>query len=364
MKNQIISCLIILFLSFICYSAEEIFSSGNEDPSSFLMISAEMKDLLDREVIPIRGEKRRLDKIVELIFDRSVVGFDYSSVRTYTASETFNNRSGNCLSYTAMFISMARYAGLNAKFQEVADFSDWDMQGDIVIFSSHMNSIVIVGTKFYEVDFQYRSEKKFWNRKIVSDRRAEAHYFNNIGSEALLKGDLSSAGTLLARSAELDGSFSFAWTNLGVLSKRKGEMEKAETFFLKAILLDKHNHTAKYNLAVIYELKGNIKNAENLRNKIKKILSRNPYFHYRQGITAYGNNNYADSILHFKRAIKRDQKQSEFYTKLSAAYYKLGKLEMAEKYLKKGRKYAETDLEKDKFRKKLEYIFIKLKEKK
>ncbi len=332
--------------------------------SGFLMVSSEMKDLLDREVLPVRGEKRRLDKIVELIFDRSVVGFDYSSVGTYTASETFAKRSGNCLSYTAMFISMARYAGLNAKFQEVADFSAWSKQGGIVVFSSHMNSVVIIGTKYFEVDFQYRSEKKFWNRKVVSDRRAEAHYFNNIGSEALLKGDLSAAEELLSKCIELDGSFSYAWTNLGVLFKKKGELRKAGRYFSKAIVLDRDNHTAKYNLAVIYELEGNIKKAVRLRDQIKKILKKNPYHHFRLGLAEYDKENFSDSIHHFKRAVRIDPKESEFYTKLSAAYYKLGNFKMSEKYLRKGNKYAKTDLDKDKYRKKLEYIFIKLKEKK
>lgn len=364
MKNFLSVLVIVCFLLTTQIVSPSVPVKDKNITCKFLKVSSNMMDLLDREVMPVRGEKRRLDKIVELIFDRSVVGFDYSSTKTYTASETFELRSGNCLSYTAMFISMARYAGLNARFQEVSDFSDWSRQGGIVVFSSHMNSVVIIGTKFFEVDFQYRSEKKFWNRKVVDDRRAEAHYFNNIGSEALLKGDLSTAGTLLSRSIEHDGSFSYAWTNLGVLAKQKGEMKKAEAFFLKAIVLDRNNHTAKYNLAVLYELKGNIKKAENLRSQIKKILRRNPYYHFRLGIDQYDNNNFNDSIIHFKRAIKRDSKKSEFYIKLSAAYYKLGNFKMSEKYLKKGEKYAETDLEKDKYKRKLEYIFIKLKEKK
>lgn len=48
----------------------------------FLYIS--MKILLDDHVLPVIGEKRRLDKIVELIFDRSIVGFEYSGLKTFT----------------------------------------------------------------------------------------------------------------------------------------------------------------------------------------------------------------------------------------------------------------------------------------
>lgn len=360
-KYPVFFLMFLMFILLHCLSFDAS-SMDKSDISSFIKISSEMKDLLDREVLPVRDEKRRLDRIVELIFDRSVVGFDYSSLRTYTASETFDNRSGNCLSYTAMFISMARYSGLNAQFQEVSDFSDWSRQEGIVVFSSHINSVVSIGVKYYEVDFQYRSEKNFWNRKVVSDRRAEAHYLNNVGSEALLNGDLIKAERLLLKSIEFDGSFSFAWTNLGVLAKEKGDMKRAEDFFSKAVILDRYNHTAKYNLAVIHELNGNKKKAERLREQIKKILNKNPYYHFRLGMEEYNNNNYLNSINHFRRAIRRDSKKSEFYIKLSAAYFKLGNLEMSKKYLNKGKKYAASEQEKDKYRKKLEHILIKLRD--
>ena len=361
MKNN--SAVITIIISLFIASAGFRHISGAEarKPAVFLAMSAEMRELLDREVIPVRGEKRRLDKIVELIFDRSVVGFDYSSITTNTASETFEKRSGNCLSYTAMFIAMARYTGLNARFQEVADFSDWSRQGETVVFSSHINSVVIIGTKYYEVDFQYRIEKKFWNRRIISDSRAEAHYYNNIGSEALLAGDLHTAEKLLSRGLELDKSFSFAWSNLGVLLKKRGETGKAEECFSRAIALNSHNHTAKYNLALILEQKGNFREAAKLKKEIKRVLKKNPYYHFRLGIDEYEKGNYRRAVDHFRRAVRRNPKESEFYIKLSAAYYKLGDFNKSEKYLTKGQKHAKTDIDRDKYKKKLEYIYIKLK---
>ncbi|MCK5222347.1 MAG: tetratricopeptide repeat protein, partial [Candidatus Aminicenantes bacterium] len=219
-----------------------------------------------------------------------------------------------------------------------------------------------IGTRIYEVDFQYRSEKKFWNRKVIDDDRAEAHYFNNIGSEALLIGNYSIAEEFLRRSIDLDSSFSFAWTNLGVLLRKMDKTKEAEDYFKKAVMLDKKNHTAKMNLAGLYESQGFIKKSEKLKDQIKKILNRNPYYHFDLGVSEYNRENYRGAIDYFKRAIRRDHKKSEFYIKLSAAYYKLGDLKMSKKYLIKGQKYVESDQEKDKYQKKLEYIYIKLQE--
>ena len=362
MRKYALFLVIVICLYLHSYPAEEVVSNEKEDVKYFLELNNNMKDLLDREILQVKGEKRRLDKIVELIFDRSVVGFEYSGLKTFTAEETFDKRSGNCLSYTTMFIALARYARLRAKFQEVSDYSDWNRQGDLIVCSSHINSVVEIGTRIYEVDFQYRSEKKFWNRKVIDDDRAEAHYFNNIGSEALLIGNYSIAEEFLRRSIDLDSSFSFAWTNLGVLLRKMDKTKEAEDYFKKAVMLDKKNHTAKMNLAGLYESQGFIKKSEKLKDQIKKILNRNPYYHFDLGVSEYNRENYRGAIDYFKRAIRRDHKKSEFYIKLSAAYYKLGDLKMSKKYLIKGQKHVESDQEKDKYQKKLEYIYIKLQE--
>lgn len=362
MSKLILILFVFLTIFHPLYPAIEKVNKKNPDDKYFLFLSNNMKTLLDDQVLPVIGEKRRLDKIVELIFDRSVVGFEYSGLKTFTAAETFNQRAGNCLSYTTMFIAMARYAGLRAKFQEVSDFSDWNRRGNLIVFSSHINSVVEIGTRIYEVDFQYRSEKKFWNRRIVDNYRAEAHYFNNIGSEALLKGDYSLAEKLLTRSIDLDSSFSFAWTNLGVLFEKRNKLKQAEEYFKKAIMLDKKNHTAKMNLAELYESQGFIKKSEKLKDQIKKVLNKNPYYHFDLGVYEYNRHNYKRAIDRFKSAIRRDTGKSEFYLKLSSAYYKLGDLKMSQKYLKKGRKFADSDIEKDKYQKKLEFIHIKLKQ--
>ena len=43
---------------------------------------------------------------------------DYSEV-TRTASATFHERQGNCLSFTMLFVGLARAAGLTATYQSV-----------------------------------------------------------------------------------------------------------------------------------------------------------------------------------------------------------------------------------------------------
>ena len=164
-----------------------------------MSISDEMKRFLDEYVMKVKGQQERLRILIASIFDRARLSFEYSNNRTYTAQETFQNRTGNCLSYTAMFIVMARYVGLPAYFQEVYGYSHWTKRENIVVSNRHMNVLVDVKGKKIEVDFQMRTEKKFQRTKVVSDQRAQAHYYNNIGVEALIVKNYVLAESLLKR---------------------------------------------------------------------------------------------------------------------------------------------------------------------
>ncbi len=49
------------------------------------------------------------------------------------------------MSFTNMFLSMARYVGLNASFQEVKVPPDWTRRGDSFVLSRHINVNVDLG---------------------------------------------------------------------------------------------------------------------------------------------------------------------------------------------------------------------------
>ena len=74
--------------------------------------------------------------------DPILLDFDYEPSLTLTAADTFNHRTGNCLSFTAMFIAMAREAGLKAWFQEVKLPPEWSSVNDTFLVSMHVNAVV------------------------------------------------------------------------------------------------------------------------------------------------------------------------------------------------------------------------------
>jgi Flp pilus assembly protein TadD len=328
-----------------------------KNESAFLFLSEEMKQFLDKHVAISPIPKERLNLLVQAIFDRSLLDFAYSNNKTYTAKETFKYRTGNCLSYTAMFVVMARYVDLPVNFQEVYSFSHWTKRENIVVFNRHINAVVIIEGRQLEVDFDFSTDIRLREVKVVSDQRAEAHYYNNIGAEALIGKNDTLAESLLKKAIQKDEGFSPAWTNLGLLYQHTGKMTLAERAYKKAISIDKRNLSAQVNLSNLYKIMGYTKKAEKLRKRVERYCRKNPFYHYSLGQSAFNQAKFALAIQHYKQAIKRNSQEPEFYAKLAASYYKLGNYTAAEKYLKKAGKLAKSSQQRNRYKRKLNYLY-------
>ena len=84
-----------------------------------LGVSASMKRFIGNYAPKDMANGRKAWNLAYAALDPILLNFDYDPSLTLTAADTFNRRAGNCLSFSNMFIAMAREAGLKAWFQEV-----------------------------------------------------------------------------------------------------------------------------------------------------------------------------------------------------------------------------------------------------
>jgi len=89
----------------------------NEDVMS---LTENMKAFVRQAVSRYRGQGEILNSILGSLISSNRLGLVYDGTASYTASETFKYKRANCLSFTTMIISMLRYAGLQAEFNDVA----------------------------------------------------------------------------------------------------------------------------------------------------------------------------------------------------------------------------------------------------
>ena len=106
-----------------------------------LELNDEMRAFANGYVDPYRSQSTRLQHLLYAVMHEGTFDLIYDDT-TRTAIETFRDQRGNCLSFTNMFVALARHVGLDASFQEVLIPPDWSSSGQFFIFSQHVNVLV------------------------------------------------------------------------------------------------------------------------------------------------------------------------------------------------------------------------------
>ncbi len=338
-----------LFLALYLALAGTDPSVPNENP---LQISDEMKQFLDTHINRGLDPLVQLQSLVRIVFHENALNFTYVP-KTRTAIETFSQRSGNCISFTFLFIAMARYLGLDARFREVDTVPTWSKVGDIVSMSGHANVAVFIGTQGYVVDLFPRVDRIQLGGRVVTDQRAIAHYFSNKAVDFLGAGQPNEAIEYFRKALESDPTAAFVWANMGVARAVAHSPAEAEKAYLKSLELDPSEMVAMSNLANLCHSLGREKEAKSYSAKVRRFKLKNPYYHFGLGLQAYEAGNYKQAIDHFKAALKLKPVEHNFDLALAKTYAKLGDIDKTTAYLKLAAKNAPDELSKLHYNEKL-----------
>ncbi len=326
------------------------------DPSEVLALTEDMKSFLDERIHPRTPPAEKMRQIVRLIFDDDELGFQYDKTRTKTAAETFHERSGNCLSFSLLFIAMARYVGVDVHFQQVDVPPSWDKHGDIVVATQHVNVISDIEGVRYEVDLAASVSRLKLGSRVVPDERGLANFFSNRAVDYLGANDPQMALEYLHRALEVDPSAGFAWSNLGVVQSTMGHYQEAEASYRQALKLEKDRLSTMDNLAKLCRKMGKHAEAMELSKKIEKYRNKNPFYHFYLGRVAMEAGEAREAVDHFKQAIKRRSEDDSFYFALAKAYAKLGEWDKVEESLHDAQKHAQDDSNRIRYDQKLKWL--------
>lgn len=288
-------------------------------PQPFRMPAADEAFALDAQmaafVAPleaIRDPYRRLLSLIGALEQRGLFSLDYAEV-TRTASATFHQRQGNCLSFTMLFVGLARAAGLKAVYQNVDVQPTWSNDGQVVI-ASHVNSIVETSfNRATTVDFNIRDYRGAERSRRVGDQYALALFYTNLGAEALLQDNDAASLAYLREAARVYSKVPGLWVNLGVLYARHGQFEHAEASYLRALAINAGELSAIANLVRVYEALGQPERAAAYRGRAQKYRERNPYYHYATAVRAVEHQEFPTALTAIRRALRLKADEHEFY---------------------------------------------------
>ncbi|MFT5691630.1 MAG: Flp pilus assembly protein TadD [Oceanicoccus sp.] len=323
-----------------------------------LAVNADMLAFLEEHVKPSKNQFTNLEQLLTAIIRNGGFVMTYDGA-TRSAAETFATRSGNCLSFTNLFIALARELGLNAQYQEIDVPPLWNQQGGSLLLSLHINVLLqMPGRPGRQqiVDFNVENFKSKYERNPISDKRAKAHYYNNLGVEQMHRGNHVASLQFFERGLHFDKRFTPLWNNLGTLYLRNKHHDYAAASYQKAIQIDRDNYVAMSNLMYIQRSRGNTEMVEYLLTRITRHRNRNPYFRYQQAADAFAKGDYDSSITHLNYAVRKKPEEHRFYYLLGVAYLKKGNEDKARNYLERADVAAIDDRVKQEYKRKFETL--------
>lgn len=309
----------------------------------FLAVSDLMREFVAEFAAPELPSSKRAWNLSYTMLDSVLVPFDYDSTQTLSAAETFRRRTGNCLSFSAMAIAMARDAGLTAWFQEVQVPPQWTNIDETYLVSMHVNAVIEGRGSHYVVDVSGTRRTEWVEAKKISDTEAIAQFYNNLAAEALVQHNLSEAYAYLLKALERQPGASYVWSNLGVVLNRNGQVEDAKSAYQTALSYNPQEQTALNNLHQLYFEQGDFARAEQMEARVEKYRKKNPWYMYQLSAEAVDEQRYGEAVDLLEDAIKINGKEYRFHIALARAWLLNGDNQAAQQSLERARRLAPPD---------------------
>ncbi|WP_116368383.1 tetratricopeptide repeat protein [Parahaliea mediterranea] len=306
-----------------------------------LAVNDDMRAFVREHVPRHVNDRRKVELLLGAILEDGL-NLTYNNFQTFTAEEAFYSREGNCMSFTNLFVALAREAGVDARFQEVEVPPTWAAQGETWLFNLHINAVVDLPGHEQVVDFNLEDYNREFHRRELSDRDALARYHNNMGVHWLSQGDLAQAFAQFKRAIQLRPGTGYFYTNLGTLYRRLGEDGAAESAYLAAIDIDEEP-VAYSNLARLYEQRGEGELARYYRGRVELFRARNPYYLFHMAEEAYAAADYTEAEGLLLRALRQNSKDHQFYRLLGMTHLRQGDYWLAQKRFRQAAEYADDE---------------------
>ena len=240
-------------------SGERLFGAPLSDDETPLVgvldVDADMRDFVAASIRPNTLATTRFHDLLQGMADQGLTGPDYDADRTLTAAETFCTRAANCLSYTNLFVALARQAGLDADYQVVDVPPEWDAQSGFLIRYTHINVLVrnVRLAEYYRnqvtVDFYEVHPAPYYRRRVVSDAYAESLYYANHAVALIRADDPRGAFAYLRRAIDMAPENEDLWINLGAVYAMQGEYDSSVEAYEVALQIDSDSRAAMSGLA-------------------------------------------------------------------------------------------------------------------
>lgn len=318
-------------------------------PEEVMALPPQLAERVEEDIVRAAPrQEKRLDKLVDFMFNSDGLAFEYIVEPTTSVAETFESGQGNCLSFTLLFIALAEKANLRTYPREVDVPLGWRRDDQLVFQSSHVNVGVNTPTRKFIVDFEpdtilARRLSSSWRGKEVTKERALAHFYNNRAAELLAKGENEVARAWSEQALALSPDFTSALNNRGVIERRLGNDTLAEKYFLEVLEHDDEDSGAIFNLIGLYQRQGRHEDKRALQKRVESMRPSDPYFQWEVGKHHEELGELGRARRFYRKAAKMMPQEHEFHGALARVLEKLGHGDEAVDALSDAARYSHAE---------------------
>ena len=302
-------------------------------------ISDNVKQEVEKKVHLNEPPYQRFKAVFDFLCENGKVNIDYNLHKTLTAQETYEQKKGNCMSYTGLFVAIARHLNLPVYFAYINNIVDFEEKDGSYIVSSHIAAGFNDGVKTLLVDF-LREKENFQFYEKIDDLTAYCLFYNNLAVEKVSEGKYDEAQQILDFLLSLKPSLKEVLNNKGVLYLKKGEYDTAMKIFDRMRLEKMNYQPALHNGLLTAQILKNTYYEQIFEKELKEFADNDPIILYEKSIDLARKGNYNEAIDLTKRAIIQKPQSAFLYATLSVLYIKNGNLDKARDAFKRAKRMS------------------------
>lgn len=305
-------------------------------PWAVMVMPPELRQRVHEEVLsrPV-SQRERLNQLLHFMLDADALGIVYDERATHSVAQTYATRRANCLSFTLLFLAIARETGLDVHAQEIENTLSWRQEDNTIYRNNHVNARVSVNGLQFVVDILGSNLIAGSRPVLISDQRLLAHYYNNLAMDELARGSPAAGLRLMEDALAADASYAPLWSNAGVLHVHSDDLAAAGVAYQKALELDPREAGALINMVSLARRLGDTRREEEFRRRLVRVQQKDPLYQFMRGLDLERTGDYTRAIAHYRRAIRLYPGEHRFYSAQARAYLKAGDPKRAGNALKR-----------------------------
>ncbi|MBK7143868.1 MAG: tetratricopeptide repeat protein [Xanthomonadales bacterium] len=323
---------------------------------SVLAMPEDLRKAFHAQVLdPPRPPHRRMQLLVDFLFQPQGLGMQYRDDATYSVADAWRTREANCLAFTLLTVALAREAGLHAYGQEIRDAITWRKDADMIYRANHVSAGIRILSERYAIDVAWDEVIASGRPRPIDDHRLIAHFYSNRAVELMRAGNLAAGLAHADAALALDPANPAFLSNRGVLHQRAGEAAAAERDYRAALALNPDHASALSNLAMHHRRAGDDAAATVLLQRLAAVQARDPLHQFLLAADYERRGDWAQALAHYRRAVRLFEPEHSFHYALARVNVVLGHAEAAGRALERARELS-NGATRARYQAKLDYL--------